>query len=704
MPQYLVIVESPAKAKTINKYLGRNYKVLASNGHLRDLPKSQLGVDVENNFEPRYITIRGKGSLLSSLKTSAKNADIVYLATDPDREGEAISWHLSAALGLDNKKAKRVTFNEITKTAVIAAIKAPREIDQDLVDAQQARRVLDRIIGYRISPILWKKIKKGLSAGRVQSVASRLIVDRDREIEAFIPQEYWNIYADLLKGKESFTATFHGLVSGDKMELPNEETVNEILVALKNAKYLVSSVKNGQRERKAAPPFTTSSFQQDASNKLNFTSKRSMSIAQRLYEGVAVPGHGTVGLITYMRTDSLRISDEAKSAAQDFIRASYGSEFLPKTPNVFKTKKSSQDAHEAIRPTHVELTPASLKDVLEPAMHKVYKLIWERFIASNMSNAVYDTISAEITANSYKFKASGSALKFAGFLKVYADKIKKEDETMPQLQEGELLNLSALTPKQSFTQPPPHFTEASLIKLMEENGIGRPSTYAPTISTILARGYCTRDGKSLLATELGGIVVDLMKDHFPNIVDETFTAAMETQLDSVEDGEVKWKDILSTFYPPFQENLERAEVEIEKIQLKDEESDVVCDKCGRMMVYKLSKFGKFLACPGFPECRNTKTIVVESGVNCPDCKGKILVKKTKRGKIYYGCENNPTCPLMLWEEPVEEKCPVCGKIMVKLKGRGKENVVCSDKECKSRKNESKKNDSDKKKTTTSRKK
>ena len=683
MAQYLVIVESPAKAKTINKYLGKSYQVLASNGHLRDLPKSQMGIDIQNDYEPRYITIRGKGALLNSLKQKAKVADKIFLATDPDREGEAISWHLAAALGVPESKTRRITFNEITKTAVTDAIKHPRDIDFNLVDAQQARRVMDRIVGYSISPILWKKVKKGLSAGRVQSVATRLVVERDREINAFIPQEYWNIYANLKKnnGKQSFTATFYGAKNGDKIELPNEDIVNGILKNIDGKKFVVESVKLGTREKKAPPPFITSSLQQDAANKLNFTAKRTMSLAQQLYEGsVSIPGHGAVGLITYMRTDSFHVSTEANSSARSYINSQFGSDYLPKTPTIYKSKKGAQDAHEAIRPTYIELTPESLKSVLDAPMYKLYKLIWERFVASCMVPARYDTISSEISAGDYLFRASGTKLNFAGYTKIYADKLKDEEETMPNVEKGEVLTPSSITPKQSFTQPPAHFTEASLIHYLEDAGIGRPSTYAPTISTILARGYCVRDGKSLFSTELGEIVTDILKDNFPDIVDAKFTAHMEDQLDNVEDGAVQWKSIIREFYPTFEKSLEKAAATIDKIKIKDEESDVICDKCGRNMVFKMSKFGKFLACPGFPECRNTKTIIIESGVNCPKCSGRILVKKSKRGKIYYGCENNPTCDLMLWDKPVDKKCDKCDSIMMETKGRdGK--TVCSNSEC-----------------------
>ena len=677
--QYLVIVESPAKAKTIEKYLGKNYQVMASNGHLRDLPKSSMGVDLEHDFEPNYITIRGKGELLTKLKKRAKTAEKVFLATDPDREGEAISWHLAKALGVPESKTCRIAFNEITKKAVQSAVKSPRNINQDLVDAQQARRVLDRIVGYKISPILWKKVKKGLSAGRVQSVATRLIVDRERDIERFVPQEYWTITSNLSKGKDSFNANFFG--TNTKMELPDEKVVQGILDEIEGKKYIVKSVKEGVRERTPTPPFITSTLQQEASRKLNYTAKKTMALAQQLYEGVNVPGHGSIGLITYMRTDSLRVSDDAVASARSFIEATYGTTFLPEKPRIFKTKKSAQDAHEAIRPTNVDITPASLKGVLEAGLFKLYKLIWERFIASQMSNAVYDTISADISVDKYIFKAKGSKVKFQGFMKLYTegrDSSEEEDGMLPKLVDGEELKHIKTDTKQHFTQPPSRYTEATLIKTMEEDGIGRPSTYAPTIATILGRGYIRREGKTLFPTELGIIITDLMLEHFSNIVNVDFTANMEEQLDKVEEGETAWKSIIREFYEPFKNTLEKAEELIGDVELKDEVSDIQCEKCGRMMVYKFGRFGKFLACPGFPECRNAKPIIRETGVNCPDCGGKILIKKSKKGKDYYGCENNPECALMLWDMPIDKKCPQCGKIMVKRRN----GEFCSDKECK----------------------
>lgn len=687
MADNLVIVESPAKAKTIKKYLGKNYSVVASMGHLRDLPKSSLGVDVEHDFEPKYITIRGKGDLMAKLKKEAKAAKKIYLATDRDREGEAISWHLSYALGIDEKNTYRVAFNEITKSAIQTAVKNPGKINYNLVDAQQARRVLDRIVGYSISPLLWKKVKKGLSAGRVQSVATRLIVDREREIESFVPEEYWSIDALLHQQgkndkKDIFTAHFHGDKDG-KIEIKDAQQANQILSSLKNAEYRVKSVKKGERTRNPAPPFITSTLQQDASRKLNFPSKKTMQAAQGLYEGIDIEGLGTVGLITYMRTDSLRISDEAQQQALEYVKEMYGAEFLPDKPRVYKTKKGAQDAHEAIRPTDVNLSPDKVKSSLRPEQYKLYKLIWERFVASQMQSAVFNTVSSDIEANGYIFKASGSKLKFAGFMKLYVEgKDDKEEEegTIPVLEKNELLSLKKMEEKQHFTNPPPRYSEATLIKTMEEEGIGRPSTYAPTISTILARGYVAREGKTLFPTELGTVVTDIMLEFFKEIVNIEFTANMEQQFDEIEDGNARWVDVIREFYGPFDGTLKKAEELIGDIDIQDEVSDVPCEKCGRMMVYKMGRFGKFLACPGFPECRNAKPIIQETGVNCPLCNGMILLKKSKKGKAYYGCENNPGCEFMSWDAPIEKKCPRCGKIMFKKSGRGGEKIYCGDKE------------------------
>lgn len=694
MADYLVVVESPAKAKTIKKYLGKNYTVLASNGHIRDLPKSQLGIDVDNNFEPKYITIRGKGDLLTKLKKEAKTAKKVFLATDPDREGEAISWHLAAALGIEDKDTYRITFNEITKSAIQNAVKNPRAIDKDLVDAQQARRVLDRIVGYKISPLLWKKVKKGLSAGRVQSVATRLVVDREREIEAFIPQEYWKIDAKLNKNgdRKKFSAHFYGDKKG-RIELTNEPQVREILSKIDGANYVVENITAKTKSRNPAPPFTTSTLQQESSRKLNFTSRRTMQAAQQLYEGVEVKGKGTIGLITYMRTDSLRISDEARATAFEFIKSTYGNEFAPEKPRVYKTKKSAQDAHEAIRPSNVELLPEDIKDSLTPDLYKVYKLIWERFVASQMASAIFDTVSIEINVVDYIFKANGSTVKFPGFMKIYVEskENKEEDDgALPALEKGEKLKLSKLEESQHFTEPPARYTEASLIKAMEEDGIGRPSTYAPTITTILSRNYISRKGKALHPTELGTIITDLMIEYFKDIVDIEFTANMEEKLDDVEDGTIDWIKVISDFYGPFADTLKNAEDAIGKIKIEDEVSDVPCEKCGRMMVYKMGRYGKFLACPGFPECRNAKPIIKETGANCPKCGGKLLIKKSKKGKTYYGCEHNPTCEYMTWDTPLTQQCPKCGGLMLENKFRGKKRIYCADEKCGYEENKEKK--------------
>lgn len=673
--KYLVIVESPAKAKTINKYLGKNYKVEACMGHLRDLPKSKLGVDIENDFQPSYITVRGKGDLLAKLKKMAKSSDKIFLATDPDREGEAISWHLSQVLNVPPEKVTRIAFNEITKTAVKAAISEARDIDMQLVDAQQARRVLDRVVGYQLSPLLWRKVKKGLSGGRVQSVATDMIVRRQREIDAFEPQEYWTIEALF---KEKFTAAFYG--QAKKMELGNKADADGILAALKGAEYVVEMVKKSEKKRNPAPPFITSTLQQEASRKLNFQSRRTMGIAQQLYEA---------GLITYMRTDSLRVSDEALTAVRGFIASEYGNEFLPETARFYKSKKSSQDAHEAIRPSDVTQKPADMSK-LEPAQAKLYKLIWERFVASQMESAVMDAVSATIGANGYAFRASGSKVKFAGFMKIYiegTDTEKKKETYLPELAEGQVLKLDKLTPDQHFTSPPPNYTEATLIKAMEEEGIGRPSTYAPTIATIQARGYVAREGKALFPTELGIIVNELMEQYFQKILDVKFTASMEEKFDSVEEGEREWVEVLREFYPDFKVALDKAEDEIGQVEIKDEESDVPCDKCGRMMVYKLGRYGKFLACPGFPECRNAKPIIVSAEVACPLCGGDVLIRKSKRGKLFYACEHNGTgadkkCELITWDLPTGKKCEKCGSAEVVKKGKNGEKVVCSNKECK----------------------
>ncbi len=684
MAKKLIIVESPSKAKTIKGYLGRGFSVMASNGHVRDLPKSQLGVDVEHNYEPKYITIRGKGDLLSKLKKEAKEADKIYLATDPDREGEAISWHLANALNIDVKDKCRITFNEITKKAVTTAVKEPRQINLNLVDAQQARRILDRIVGYKLSPLLWRKIKKGLSAGRVQSTATKLIVDREREIEKFIPEEYWSLAADLKdsKGKNPFSARFYGK-NGKKQTIKSEDEMNLVLADLKGAEYTTESVKYGKKKKNPAPPFITSTLQQEASRKLGFTAKRTMTAAQMLYEGVEVKGYGTLGLITYMRTDSLRIADEAMSAAESFIKNNYGTEYLPEKPRHFKSRKSAQDAHEAIRPSTPEITPDKIKDTVPADQYKLYKLIWERFMASQMASSLYDTVSADIKANDYIFKASGSKICFKGFELLYVsenddDSVKK----IPMLTEGEKLQCSELKPEQHFTEPPARYSEASLIKTLEEMGIGRPSTYAPIITTIMARGYVVREKKLLKPTELGIVTTDLMNEYFSDIINVEFTAGLEEKLDEIEEGEADWHQTIDDFYHPFETLLEKADNAIGKVKIEDEVSDVKCDKCGRMMVYKMGRFGKFLACPGFPECRNTKAIIKYTGVLCPRCGAKIVERKSQRGKKYYACERGSECGFVLWDKPVNKKCEKCGCLMVEKYYKNGKKIVCSNKDCK----------------------
>ena len=690
MANYLVIVESPAKAKTINKYLGKNYAVIASMGHMRDLPKSQLGIDIENNYEPKYITIRGKGDLMAKLKKAAKNADKIYLATDPDREGEAISWHLANILDIDTKKACRITFNEVTKSAVTASLKQARPIDENLVDAQQARRVLDRIVGYKLSPILWKKVKKGLSAGRVQSAATKLVVDREREIEAFEPKEYWTITAELsVKGdKKTIPARFYG-IKGKKKELTNSAETEKIKAQIKKADFVVTSANYSDKSQQPSPPFTTSTLQQEASRKLGFTSRRTMSAAQELYEGVSVPGKGTLGLITYMRTDSLRLNPESQVAARSIIGEKYGKEFLPKAARNYKTGKNAQDAHEAIRPTVPEIEPDMIKSSVSADLYKIYKLIWERFIASQMTNAVYSTLSAEFDANEVTFRASARTLKFAGYRAVYVDGSEENEEKdakkLPTLEEGMKLNASEIQDEQHFTEPPARYTEASLIKTMEENGIGRPSTYAPTITTILGRDYVRREKRMLKPTELGTIVTDIMAENFSDIVDVDFTANMEQQLDDIEDGDEKWVEVIDRFYKPFAVEVEKAEKEIEKIEIKDEVSDEICEKCGRNMVIKLGRFGKFLACPGFPECRNAKPILKDTGVKCPKCGGRIVERRSQRGKKYFSCENAPNCDFLLWDEPVSTPCPKCGGVMSRKYLKKGSVTVCSNPECESNK-------------------
>ena len=655
MADKLLIVESPAKANTIKKFLGGSTKVLASMGHIRDLPKSKLAVNVENDFEPEYINIRGKGDLIKELKKEAKSAKKVYLATDPDREGEAIAWHLAHILEIPEDSVCRVTFNEITKETVQNSMKEPRTIDKNLVDAQQARRVLDRIVGYKMSPLLWKKVKRGLSAGRVQSVAVKLIVDREEEIEKFVPEEYWNIYANLKdeKSKKSFQAKFYG-TSDKKVDIHSEKEVNAVLKAIENGKYIVQDIKKSEKKRNPAPPFTTSTMQQEASRKLNFTLKRTMSVAQTLYEGIRVPDKGTVGLITYMRTDSTRISEEARTAAKEYIINNYGSAYYEN--RYYKTKGNAQDAHEAIRPTYIDLNPEKIKESLTPDQYKLYNLIYNRFVASQMSTAVYDTTSVDINVNDYIFKANGQTLKFQGFMKLYVETLdnEKDDEitTLPELSVNQALRLKKIEPKQSFTEPPARYTEATLVKSLEEKGIGRPSTYSPTITTILERRYIEKHKKQLSPTELGKIVNKLLTENFTDILDVKFTAKIEEEFDEIAEGKEYWKNVIKEFYGPFSVELARVEKELEHVVLVDEVSDVPCDKCGRMMVYKYGRYGKFLACPGFPECKNAKPIIETIDVPCPCCGGKVQIKQTKRKKKFYICENNPdSCSYISWNKP-----------------------------------------------------
>ena len=674
----LVIVESPAKAHTIQKYLGPDYEVLASMGHVRDLPASRLSVDVKNDFAPNYENIKGKGELIKKLRNEAKKSDYVYLATDPDREGEAISWHLAQLLKLDETEQNRVTFNEITKSGIKYGMEHPRCIDQQLVDAQQARRVLDRIVGYEISPFLWKKIRKGLSAGRVQSVAVRLIVDREDEIRAFTPEEYWTLEALLAKQgakTKPFTAKYYG-TGGKKCEITSEEQANALKAAAEKEPFIIKSIKTGTRQKNPAPPFITSTLQQDASRRYGFQAKRTMKVAQELYEGINLPDMGAVGLITYMRTDSLRISDEALSAAYDYIKRTYGDSYALAKPRTFRSKSNAQDGHEAIRPTMIELSPMKIKDSLSADQFKLYKLVWERFIASQMAACVQDTVSADITAGEHLFKASGFSVRFDGYTRLYTETQDNDEEqgtNLPRLEEGEQLNLKELKPGQHFTQPPPRYTEATLIRELEENGIGRPSTYAPTLSTILQRGYVEREGKALKPTIVGETVTRLMKEQFGKIVDVKFTAEMEKELDEVEEGKTEWVGMMHHFYDDFTEMLQSAEKNMEgtKMKIPDEETDIVCELCGRKMVVRHGKYGKFLACPGFPECKNTKTLQQETPGSCPRCGKKVLAKKSKTGRTYYGCEDNPACGFMTWDIPLEEKCPRCGSSLFKTTGRMK---------------------------------
>ncbi|EGT3605047.1 MAG: type I DNA topoisomerase [Clostridium perfringens] len=694
MGQKLVIVESPAKAKTIEKYLGKNYVVEASMGHVRDLPKSQLGVDIENEYNPKYITIRGKGELLSKLRKLAKKSDKIYLATDPDREGEAISWHLANVLKIDENENCRIEFNEITKDAVKNSIKHPRKINCNLVDAQQARRVLDRLVGYEISPLLWRNVKWGLSAGRVQSAALKLICDREEEIKKFNPEEYWTVDVKLKKGNKSFPVKLT-TKNKKKIEIKNKEQADQIIDELKENEYIVSKIKKGTKNKNPLAPFTTSTLQQEASKKLNFMTKKTMSVAQQLYEGVEVKKFGTVGLITYMRTDSVRISKEAQEKALNFIDETYGKEYVPKEPRVYKGKKNIQDAHEAIRPTYVEITPEIAKANLSNDQYKLYALIWKRFIASQMATCILNTNSLEIKNGDYTLRASGSTIKFDGFMKVYEYISGEEEESvlLPELEENEVLKEESIEGKQHFTQPPARYSEAAFVKLLEEKGIGRPSTYVPTISTLISRKYVDREKKILIPTELGFIVNDILSNYFKQIVDTDFTAEMEVKLDNVEAGKESWTHIVDEFFTPLKEDIEKAEKEISKVIIEDKVSDVPCDKCGRLMVIKHGRFGDFLACPGYPECQNTKPIVEEVDANCPLCGGKILVKRSKKGNRFYGCSNYPECNFVSWYEPTNEKCPECGSYMVKRYSKSKgEYLQCSDKECKYEKIIEKNND------------
>ena len=686
MAKYLVIVESPAKVKTIKKFLGSNYEVDASGGHVRDLPKSQLGFDAEHDYEPKYITIRGKGDILARLRKEVKKADKIYLATDPDREGEAISWHLMKALKLDELKDKqvyRISFNEITKNAVKASLKQPRSIDMNLVDAQQARRMLDRMVGYRISPLLWAKVKRGLSAGRVQSVALRMICDREEEINAFIPEEYWNLEAELLPhgAKKPVTARYYGPLNGKKgkASIGSKEELDRILKELEGKDYVVDEIKKGERIKKSPIPFTTSTLQQEASKALNFSTQKTMRLAQQLYEGVDVKGHGTIGLITYLRTDSTRIADEADRAAREFVKEHYGTEYVIRQEQSSKNGSKIQDAHEAIRPTDITLTPSVVKESLQRDLFRLYQLIWRRFTASRMESAVYETTSVRIAAGEQCFTASASRRTFDGFMSVYveADQEEEDNQALGNMEKGAALKLEKLVPSQHFTQPPAHYTEASLVKALEEQGIGRPSTYAPTITTIIARRYVVKENKNLYVTEIGDVVNRIMKHSFPSIVDIGFTANMELLLDKIADGTVSWKTVVSNFYPDLEEAVQTAEKELESVKIADEVSDEVCELCGRQMVIKYGPHGKFLACPGFPECKNTKPYLEKIGVPCPKCGREVVRKKTKKGRLYYGCEANPDCDFMSWQKPSKQKCPQCGSYMVEKGNK----LLCSNESC-----------------------
>lgn len=679
----LVILESPGKAKTVKKYLGSDFEVVACMGHIRDLPKSKMGVDIENNFEPKYIEMRDKKDIIKQLRSKASDADYVYLAGDPDREGEAISWHLCYILGLDVNDNNRVTFNEITKKGVQEGIANPRKIDMDLVDAQQARRVLDRIVGYKLSPFLWRKVKRGLSAGRCQSAALKIVVDREKEIRAFQPEEYWSIDAVLTKGRSNIEAYLANGKDGKKIKISNEEQATNILNDLNNAEYVVKTVKKGTRKKQPAPPFITSTLQQEASRKLNFNAQKTMRVAQNLYEGVEIKGQGATGLITYMRTDSLRISEEARAAGNEYIKSTYGDKYLPEKPRYYKTKKGAQDAHEAIRPTNPTLTPASIKDSLTNDQYKLYKLVWERFIASLMAACLQNTVNVDIDANGYTFKASGYTVKFDGFTCLYVegkDEAEESAKALPELAEGDVLKLKKITPNQHFTQPPARYTEASLIKKLEESGIGRPSTFAATVTTIISREYVERDKKTLIPTKLGEVITDLLSELFPEIVDQKFTARVESELDDVESGDVEWKKMLAKFYKGFDKTLTSAEEKMdgERVKVPEEVSDVVCEKCGRNMVIRSGRFGKFLACPGYPECKNTKPIVTETPGFCPKCGSKIIERKSGKGYKYFACEKGKECGFMTWDIPTANICPQCGKTLFKRRGGL---TVCNNEGC-----------------------
>ncbi len=682
MPKYLVIVESPAKVKTIKKFLGANYTVVASNGHVRDLPKSTLGIDIENDYEPKYITIRGKGDKLAELRKEAKKADKVYLATDPDREGEAISWHLATALKLDEKKMRRITFNEITKNAVKASLKEPRNIDMNLVDSQQTRRILDRMVGYTISPLLWQKVKRGLSAGRVQSVALRMICEREEEINSFIPEEYWTLEISILPEgqKKPLMARLYGDNNG-KLTIKNREEMDAVIAGIKDEEYKVKEIKRGERVKKAPLPFTTSTLQQEASKVLNFATSKTMRIAQQLYEGVDIKGQGTVGLISYLRTDSTRISEEAEIMARTFISGNYGENYLATIENNKKNNNKIQDAHEAIRPTNIDLTPAKIKDDLSRDQFRLYQLIWKRFTASRMQSARYETTSVKISAGNYIFTTAASKLMFDGFMAVYTGSEDEEEKNgtvmIKNIDENTRLSLKDYEEKQHFTQPPAHFTEAALVKSLEEQGIGRPSTYAPTISTIIARRYVVKENKNLYVTELGEIVNEIMETAFPVIADFSFTANMESLLDMIEVGNVQWKTVVRNFYPDLDEAVQNAEKALEKIKIEDEVTDVICEECGKNMVIKYGPHGKFLACPGFPDCRFTKPYFEKTGIECPKCKAELVIKKTKKGRKYYGCERNPECDFMSWQKPIKEPCPKCGDYMVEKGSK----AVCANPNC-----------------------